>query len=214
MTHATNGKIATALIELEEHQVAELIAQQLAAGTSPATLLDEMRQGMNEIGNRFAGGTYFLTDLIMAAEIFGKAMKTIEPRLTNDTGEAVGEVVVATVKGDVHDIGKNVVVAMLRGADFRVHDLGVDVPPQRIIEKIKETGAGVLGLSALLTTSFDSMKTTIDALTQAGLRDRVKVLVGGGPVDERVRAYVGADACGHDAQEAVSLARRFAAVEV
>ncbi len=214
MSQATNGKLASALIELEEQQVAAMVAQQLSAGTPPLTILDEMRRGMTEIGDRFASGTYFLTDLIMAAEIFGKVMKEVEPRLTGDRGGAAGDVVFATVKGDVHDIGKNIVVAMLRGADFRVHDLGVDVPPERIVEKLKETHAGVLGLSALLTTSFDSMKATVEAMRQAGLRDRVKVMVGGGPVDERVRAYVGADACGHDAQQAVSLARQFAAVEV
>jgi methylmalonyl-CoA mutase cobalamin-binding domain/chain len=214
MIQATNGNLASALLELEEKDVERLVSDELARGVPPETILEEMRQGMTEIGNRFAGGTYFLTELIMAAEIFGQTMKKIEPRLTGGSGGEAGDVVFATVKGDVHDIGKNIIVAMLRGADFRVHDLGVDVPPERIIEKLKETGAGVLGLSALLTTSFDSMKATVEALARAGLRDHVKVMVGGGPVDERVRAYVGADVCGRDAQQAVNLARQFAAVEV
>jgi methanogenic corrinoid protein MtbC1 len=214
MTQATNGKLASALVELEEQQVATLVSEQLAGGVPPLTILDELRRGMTEIGERFAGGTYFLTDLIMSAEIFGKAMKAIEPRLIGESGGKAGGVVIATVKGDVHDIGKNIVVAMLRGADFRVHDLGVDVPPERIVEKLKETGAGVLSLSALLTTSFDSMKATVEAVKQAGLRDRVKIMVGGGPVDERVRAFVGADAYGRDVQQAISLARKFTLVEV
>jgi methanogenic corrinoid protein MtbC1 len=214
MTQATNGKLASALVELEEQQVATLVSEQLAGGVPPLTILDELRRGMTEIGERFAGGTYFLTDLIMSAEIFGKAMKAIEPLLIGESGGKAGGVVIATVKGDVHDIGKNIVVAMLRGADFRVHDLGVDVPPERIVEKLKETGAGVLSLSALLTTSFDSMKATVEAVKQAGLRDRVKIMVGGGPVDERVRAFVGADAYGRDVQQAISLARKFTLVEV
>jgi methylmalonyl-CoA mutase cobalamin-binding domain/chain len=214
MTQATNGQLASALVELEEKQVETLVSEKLAAGVPPVTILEEMRQGMIEIGDRFAGGTYFLTELIMAAEIFGQTMKKIEPRLTGESGGEAGEVVFATVKGDIHDIGKNIVVAMLRGRGFRVHDLGVDVPPERIVEKLQETGAGILGLSALLTTSFDSMKTTVEAVRQAGLRDRVKIMVGGGPVDERVRAFVGADVCGRDAQQAVSLARQYAAVEV
>jgi len=210
----TNGRLASALVELEEQQVAALVSEQLAGGVPPLTILDEMRRGMTEIGERFASGTYFLTDLIMSAEIFGKVMKEIEPRLTGGSGGKAGDVVVATVKGDIHDIGKNIVVAMLRGADFRVHDLGVDVAPERIVAKLEESGASVLGLSALLTTSFDSMKATVEAVKKAGLRDRVKIMVGGGPVDERVRAFVGADAYGRDAQQAISLARKFTVVEV
>jgi len=214
MAQATDNKLATALVELEEDRVTALVSEQLATGVPPLTILDQMRQGMNEIGERYAAGTYFLTELIMAAEIFSKVMKEIEPRLTGEAGGRAGDVVFATVKGDVHDIGKNVVVAMLRGADFRVHDLGVDVPPERIIETLKQTDARLLGLSALLTTSFDSMKTTVEAIRQAGLRDQVKVMIGGGPVDESVRAYVGADAYGRDAQQAVNLARQFVATEV
>ncbi len=214
MAQATDNKLATALVELEEDKVSALVSEQLAAGMPPLAILEQMRQGMNEIGERYATGAYFLTELIMAAEIFSKVMKEIEPRLTGEAGGQVGDVVFATVKGDVHDIGKNVVVAMLRGADFRVHDLGVDVPPERIIETLKQTNARLLGLSALLTTSFDSMKTTVEAVRRAGLRDQVKIMIGGGPVDERVRAFVGADAYGRDAQQAVSLARQFVAVEV
>ncbi len=214
MTQPTKGKLASALVELEEKEVETLVSAKLASGVPPVTILEEMRQGMVEIGDRFAGGTYFLTDLIMAAEIFGQTMKKIEPLLDGESGGTAGEVVFATVKGDVHDIGKNIVVAMLRGAGFRVHDLGVDVPPERIVEKLKETSAHLLGLSALLTTSFDSMKATVEAVKRAGLRDRVKIMIGGGPVDERVRAFVGADVCGRDAQQAVSLMRQHAAVEV
>lgn len=213
MTQAINGKLSSALVELEEQQVATLVSQQLAAGVPPPTILDEMRRGMSEIGERFAAGTYFLTDLIMSAEIFRKAMVEIEPRLTGESGGKWGDVVFATVKGDIHDIGKNIVVAMLRGAGFRVHDLGVDVPPERIVEKLKETGAPLLGLSGLITTAFDSMKDTVEALARDGLRGRVKVVIGGGLVNEEVRVYSGADAWGKDVNEAVALCRKFMEVQ-
>jgi len=213
MTQATNGKLSSSLVELEEQQVEMLVSQQLAAGVPPLTILDEMHRGMSEIGERFGAGTYFLTDMIMGAEIFRKAMEQIEPRLSEEAGGEVGEVVFATVKGDIHDIGKNIVVAMLRGAGFRVHDLGVDVPPERIVEKLEETGAPLLGLSGLITTAFDSMKDTVEALTQAGLRDKVKVMIGGGLVNEEVRVYSGADACGKDVNQAVALCRKFMEVQ-
>lgn len=214
MTQATNGELAHALVELEEEHVATLVSRQLAGGVAPVIILAEMRQGMTEVGNRFADGTYFLTELIMAATIFGQAMKKIEPQLAGQSSSDGGDVVFATVKGDIHNLGKDIVVAMLRSAGFRVHDLGVDVPPERIVEKLNETGAGLLGLSALLTTSFDSMKATVQAVEKAGLRDRVKIMVGGGPVDERVCAFVGADAYGHDVQDAIGLARQLTALEV
>jgi methylmalonyl-CoA mutase cobalamin-binding domain/chain len=213
MTQATQGQLTSALVELEEDQVGSLIAQGLAGGTPPLGLVEQLRQGMLAIGERYAGGTYFLSELIMAGEIFKSAMRQLEPLLAGKDDGQAGQVVMATVKGDIHDIGKDIVVAMLRGAGYRVHDLGVDVAAERIIQALRETGAGVLGLSALITTSFDSMKTTVEALTQAGLREQVKIMIGGGPVDEKVRAYVGADAFGRDAQDAVRLAGELTKVE-
>ncbi len=214
MTQEADGQLTSALVELDEERVMKLVSDQLASGVPPLTMVDHMRQGMNAIGERFAKEEYFLSELIMAAEIFGTAMKTIEPHLPTGGQGGYGDVVFATVKGDVHDIGKNIVVAVLRGAGFRVHDLGVDVPSEKIIARIKETNAHIVGLSALITTSYDSMKATIEAIAQAGLRDQVKIMIGGGPTDERVRAYVGADALGRDVQDAVKLARQFAGVEV
>lgn len=214
MAHEADGQLTSALVELDEEQVTKLVSDQLASGVPPLTIVDQMRQGMNAIGERFAKEEYFLSELIMAAEIFGTAMKTLEPHLSTESQGGYSDVVFATVKGDVHDIGKNIVVAVLRGAGFRVHDLGVDVPPEKIIATIKETDAHIVGLSALITTSYDSMKATIEAIAQAGLRDQVKIMIGGGPTDERVRTYVGADALGHDVQDAVKLARQFAGVEV
>ncbi len=214
MGEVNESKLTRALVDLDEQQVSALVSAELAEGVPPLTILEEMRNGMTEIGQLFANSTYFLTELIMAADIFARAMKQIEPHLMRETTGQAGTIIFATVHGDVHDIGKNIVVAMLRGADFRVHDLGVDVPPEKIIETLQETGAHVLGLSALLTTSFASMKQTVDALKKAGLRDNIKVMIGGGPVDERVCHYVGADAFGRNPQEAIMLARQLAGLEV
>jgi len=214
MVNETDGQLTSALVELDEERVTKSVSDQLAGGVPALAIVEQLRQGMTTIGERFANKEYFLSELIMAAEIFGAAMKTIEPHLSSESQVGYADVVFATVKGDVHDIGKNIVVAVLRGAGFRVHDLGVDVPPEKIIAKIKETNAPIVGLSALITTSYDSMKATIEAIAQAGLRDQVKIMVGGGPTDERVRAFVGADALGRDVHDAVQLARQFAGVEV
>lgn len=202
------NELFSALVELDENRVDAQVDDLIANGVEAAEILEQMRFGMNEIGERFSAGTYFLSELIMAAEIFSDQMKKIEPLLSGDGSMEKGDIVIATVKGDVHDIGKNIVTAMLRGNGFRVHDLGIDVPPDRIVEKLNETGAPILGLSALLTTSFESMKDTLEAVSAAGLRSKVKVLIGGGPTDERVRTHVGADAVGADAHQAVLLANR------
>ena len=134
----------------------------------------------------------------------------LAPHLTTGDGEeSKGAVVVGTVQGDIHDIGKNIVVTLLRSARYDVHDLGVDVPPARFVETVRDTGATVVGLSGLLTTSFDPMKETVDALAAAGLRDQVKVMIGGGPVTDKVVAYTGADVMGADAMDAVHLCNQW-----
>ncbi|MGB8647818.1 MAG: cobalamin-dependent protein [Anaerolineae bacterium] len=208
------NQLTTAFVELDERQVSQLISTALTAGAPPASIIEDMRSGMIEIGKRFAGGHYFLTELIMAADIFARAMSQIEPHLGGASASRAGDIVFATVQGDMHDIGKNIVVALLRAADFRVYDLGVDVSPDRIVKKLEESGAHLLGLSALLTTSFISMKETVEALKQAGIRDEVRVMIGGGPVDERVLRYVGADAFGRNPQDAIVIARQLMGLEV
>jgi 5-methyltetrahydrofolate--homocysteine methyltransferase len=202
-------ELFSALVELKEDQASALVDDLISNNVAATEILEQMRRAMTEVGERFGAGTIFLTEMILAAEIFGNQMKKIEPLLIGEGGGDKGQVVIATVKGDVHDIGKNVVVAMLRGTGFQVHDLGVDVPADRIIAKLKETGSTLLGLSGLLTTSFTSMKETIDALTEAGLTPGVKTMIGGGPTDERVLAHTGADAVGYDAQQAVLLAAKY-----
>jgi 5-methyltetrahydrofolate--homocysteine methyltransferase len=209
MTKSGIEQVKAALVELDETRTIDLVQQHLEENTPAAELLDSLQTAMGTVGERFAKGEYFLAELIMAAEIFSRAMTHIEPKLTSGSVEKLGQVVFATVKGDVHDLGKNIVVAMLQSNGFEVHDLGVDVPVDTIIDKVKETGASVIGLSALLTTTYPYMKDVITELERAGLRDKVKVMIGGAPVDERVRQFSGADARGRDAIEAVALARQF-----
>jgi methanogenic corrinoid protein MtbC1 len=204
------NELATAVADLDEGKVQELIDAALAGGASPSALLDECRNGMILIGQRYESGEYFLSDLIMAGEIFKTAASGLAAH-GGTGGLSKGTVVLGTVKGDIHDIGKDIVVTMLRGAGYDVEDLGVDVPAAKFIEAVKATGATVVGLSGLLTISFDPMKETVAALKATGLP--VKVMIGGGPITEQVRRYVGADALGADAQAAVALAGQWLAAK-
>jgi methanogenic corrinoid protein MtbC1 len=161
------------------------------------------------VGKRFEENTYFISDLMMAGELFKQAGEILGTKMDLSGDASREKVVVGTVKGDIHDIGKDLVVGMLKAANYDVYDLGVDVPPEKFIEVLKETGALVLGLSALITTAFESMKDTVDAIKEAGIRSQVKIMIGGGPVNQEVVAYSGADDWGADAQEAVTLCNRF-----
>ena len=191
--------------ELEEQDVLALVKKELDAGTDPLAILEAGREGMAIVGSRFEAKEYFVSELMMAAEIFRELTALVAPRMKAGTAPSRGVVVFGTVQGDIHDIGKNIVVSMLRGAGYDVRDQGIDVPAAKFVAALKETGATVLGLSGLITMSYDGMKATIEALKAAGLRDKVKVMIGGGLINEEVRAYVGADAWGHNANEAVTL---------
>jgi 5-methyltetrahydrofolate--homocysteine methyltransferase len=201
------GGLPQLLANLEEDGVLSLVQKRLEQGEDPMALVEECRAGMALVGERYEKGEYFLADLVMSSEIFKNAMSFIEPRLKDGLGtKSLGTVVIGTAQGDIHDIGKNIVTAMLRSSGFQVHDLGVDVPPQAFVDKVRETGAPLVGISVLLTTSFGAMKQTIEELRAAG---STRILVGGGPVNETVVTHVGADAWGKDAMEAVSLCKKF-----
>jgi len=195
----------TAISDLEEDQVLDLVHQRLAAGEEPLAILNDCREGMALVGKRYEAGEYYVSDLIMAGEIFKQATALVSTMFTEGAGEERGVVVVGTVKGDIHDIGKDLVVSLLKANGYQVIDLGVDVPAAAFVEAVQANNAPVVGLSGLLTISFDAMKDTVAALEAAGLRPGVKVMIGGGPVTEQVRQYAGADAVGADAQAAVTL---------
>jgi methanogenic corrinoid protein MtbC1 len=198
--------------ELEEDSLLAAVKKSLAAGDDPMSIVEACRAGMEEVGNRFTAGEYFVSELIVSAELFNGVMKVIGPKLSAnaDSGPRT-RVVMGTVKGDVHDIGKDIVVAMLRCNGFEVYDVGIDAAPQVFVDKVRDTGAKIVGLSGLLTLAFGPMEDTVKALKAAGLNARV--MIGGGMTDEMVREKVGADAWGHDAMEAVRLARSFSEVK-
>jgi methanogenic corrinoid protein MtbC1 len=200
-------EIQNALAELNEDLALQLVKDALAAKVPAFDILKACQDGMTDVGKRFECQDYFVSDLMMSGEIFKQIGALLEPELKAGGSRTVGKVVFGTVKGDIHDIGKDIVVNMLKSSNFEVIDLGVDVPTEKFVSAIKESGATVLGMSGLLTLAFDSMKSTVEALQVAGLREQVKVMIGGGPVDGSVCKFVGADDWGADAQHAVRLAK-------
>lgn len=203
------GDLTQAIADLKEEEALRIVKERLEAGEDPLKILEDARAGLEIVGKRFASGEYFIPDLIYSGEIMSQITEIVKPKIGEVQPEAkkLGKIVFGTVAGDIHDIGKNIVVFMLEVNGFEVYDLGVDVPPEKFVEKVKETGATILGLSGFLTLAFDSMKRTIEALKEAGLREKVKVMIGGGQVTEEVRKYTGADAYGKDAMAAVTIAK-------
>ncbi|MBU1700897.1 MAG: corrinoid protein [Candidatus Eisenbacteria bacterium] len=184
----------------------------LGSGVEPEDLLNiALIPGMDEIGRRFEAGLCFLPELLIAVRAMKAAMSHIRPRLAASNVKPVGKVVIGTITGDLHDIGKNIVAAMLEGAGFEVIDLGLDVPPERFIDAVRSGGAHLVGMSALLATTMPMMKGVIEALDNAGLRDQVKVMVGGAPMTQKFSDEIGADGYAADARGAVVLARHLIA---
>lgn len=203
-----SGELVKFISDLQEGEALRSVEASLSKGVDPKTLLDEAKEGMNIVGRRFSEGTYFIPDLMFSGEILKGIVKILEPHLKKGTEtQRRGKVIVGTVTGDIHDIGKDLVVFMLDVNGFEVVDLGIDVPIERFVKTIQESGSRVVGLSGFLTLAFQSMKDTIDAIEKAGLRDKVKIMIGGGQVDDHVKKFTGADAYGKDAMEAVALAK-------
>ena len=204
------GEIGKALGELRYDDVVTKVKKAIEAGRDPLAILDECRSGMDQVGERYSTGEYFLAELIMSADIFKEVAGLLEPLLMEDQQDSsLGSVVIATPKGDIHDIGKNIVATLLKVAGFEVHDLGVDVPPEVIVDKVAETQAKVVALSALVTPTFESMKKVVDLLNERNLRERRYVIIGGGPTTSRVRDFVGADAWSLDPNIGVNMCRDF-----
>jgi len=201
-------ELTNAVADLEEQEALKLTQDKLDRGDDPQGVLDESRKGMELVGKRFSEGEYFLPELIYSGEIFKAIAEIVKPKLKQEVGaKRIGKCIIGTVAGDIHDIGKDIVVFMLDVSGFEVYDLGVDVPAQKFVDKIKETGAPIVALSGFLTLAFDSMKETVEAIKAAGLRDKVKIMIGGGQIDEEIKKYAGADAYGRDAMTGVELAK-------
>jgi methanogenic corrinoid protein MtbC1 len=200
----------TLLADLEEDEVIKLVKQRLEAGEEALAILEDSRKAMEVVGNRFADGKYFIPELVYSGELLKQITELVKPHLVK-SGETkhLGKVVIGTVAGDIHDIGLNIVEFMLSVNGFEVYNLGVDVPAGKFVEKMKETKAPVLGLSGFLTLAFDAMKDTVVALETAGIRDKMKIMIGGGQMDDAVVKYAKADAYGKDAMAAVFLAKKW-----
>lgn len=207
--------LINAIGDLKEEEALKLVKMMLDAGEDPFKIMECVRKGMEIVGNRFANSEYFISDLIYSGEILKAITALIKPKLAAKEAQPkkLGKVVIGTVAGDIHDIGLDIVAFMLEINGFEVYNLGVDVPEEKFVEKIKETGATIVGLSGFLTLAFDSMKRTVEAIEKAGLRNKVKIMIGGGQITEEVRRYVGADAYGKDAMEAVALAKKWVGVK-
>lgn len=209
-----SGELTKAIVDLEEDKALKLVKEKLDSSEDPNSILVECREGMELVGERFGKGEYFLPELIYSAEIFKEITEIVKPKLQKEVpAEHIGKCIIGTVAGDIHDIGKDIVAFMLDMNGLEVYDLGVDVPPQKFVDAIKETQAPIVALSGFLTLAFDAMKETVEAIEAAGLRDEVKIMIGGGQIDDKIREYAGADAYGQDAMVAVSLAKTWLGVK-
>jgi trimethylamine corrinoid protein len=198
------------LADLKEDEALAITKQRLEAREDPNAILADARKGMSIVGERFTKAEYFIPDLIFSGEILKEVTDLVKPHLTATSPQKrIGKVILGTVAGDIHDIGLNIVDFMLDSNGFEVFNIGVDVPSQKFVDKILETKAPIVALSGFLTLAFDSMKDTVKAIESAGLRNNVKIMIGGGQIDDQVKIYTGADAYGKDAVEAVTLAKKW-----
>jgi 5-methyltetrahydrofolate--homocysteine methyltransferase len=198
--------LTDAIVGMREDEAMGLVTSMLEGGTEPTEVLEQAKAAMTVLGERFECEEAFIPELIMGGEIMKNIAAELAPHLKGTGGDATrGTVVIGTVQGDIHDIGKDIVVMMLGINGYEVHDLGVDVPIESFVSAIKEHEAGIVGLSGLLTLAFDSMKATVDGLETAGLREKVKIMVGGAPADAQVQDYTGADGWGNDVGQALKL---------
>ena len=201
-------QLVQTIADMREEEALDLVRAMVKEGVEPLAILDAVKQAMAIVGERYEKGVYFLPELMLSGEMLNQITDILKPELAKlPEVKREGKVLMGTVEGDIHDIGKNIVTFMLDVNGFDVLDLGVDVSSQKYVEAIRDFQPQVVGLSGFLTLAFDTMKETIEAIQAAGLRDQVKIMVGGGQMDDQVRAYTGADAYGRDAMAAVKLAK-------
>jgi methanogenic corrinoid protein MtbC1 len=201
-----NDKLISNMADLMEDETIAMVKELVSSGTDPMSILDDASSAMALVGKRFETGEYFIPDLMMAGEILKGISDIVKPLLEKEgPAKKKGKVLIGTVAGDIHDIGTDIVQFMLDVSGYDVLNIGIDVPVPTFVEKIKEFKPVVVGLSGFLTLAFDSMKKTVEAIEEAGLRKDVKIMIGGGQMDDEIRKYVKADAYGKDAMAAVTL---------
>jgi methanogenic corrinoid protein MtbC1 len=202
--------LVSTLADLKEEEVLAIAQKRLDSGDDPLKILGDARKGVAIVGQRYQDGEYFIPELVYSGEILKAIVEMVKPKLAKGAEvERLGKVIIGTVAGDIHDIGKDIVTFMLDVNGFEVYDLGVDVPAKEFVDKIKEVKPDVVGLSGFLTVSFESMKETVQSIKDENLRDKVKIMIGGGTLDDKVREYVDADAFGRFASDAISLAQKW-----
>jgi 5-methyltetrahydrofolate--homocysteine methyltransferase len=203
-------KLVNAIADMREADALKLAKEMVEGGSDPLAILGAAREAMGIVGQRYEEGTYFLPELILAGVMLNQIAEMVKPQMAKAAEvKRHGKVLIGTVEGDIHDIGKDIVVFMLDVNGFDVLDLGVDVPPEKFVEAIKDFKPQVVGLSGFLTLAFDAMKDTVEAIKKAGQRDKVKIMIGGGQISEEIRKHTGADAYGKDAMVGVSLAKEW-----
>jgi len=202
-------ELVDAMVGMKEEEAISIAKNLIEKGEDPLKIFGACREAMDAVGKRFEKGEFFLPELMMAGEMLRQISEILKPLFKEDapSEEKAGKVIIATVAGDIHDIGKDIVVLMLDVNGFDVLDLGIDVPADKIVDAIKDFQPSVVGLSGFLTLAFDSMKETVEKIKDAGLRNNIKIMIGGGQIDEEIVKHSGADAFGKDAMEAVKLAQ-------
>lgn len=191
-------ELLDAIADLDEEKAIALVEERISAGDTPLKIVEVCKRGVEIVGRRYGKGEYYLSDLIMSEEIMKGIMNIVEPLILDNVPTNGMTIVLGTIEGDIHDLGKNIILYLLRSSGFKVHDLGVDVSPEDFVRAVNETKAPILGISVLLTFCIGSVKKVVDLLEEAGLRDQVKVVVGGYPVNELVKDYTGVDYYAND----------------
>ena len=205
-----SDKLVEVISNMREQEALEITRELLDGGKNPIEILDASSNAMEIVGKRFEAGEYFLPELMMAGEMLKQISEIVKPKIKgNENSNKRGRVLIGTVRGDIHDIGKDIVTFLLEVNGFEVRDIGIDVPPEKFVEEIKDFRPQVVGMSGLLTLAYDAMKDTVRAIEEAGQREGLKIMIGGGQMSEKVREYIGADALGKDAIEGVNLAKRW-----
>ncbi|SPF54043.1 putative cobalamin binding protein [Candidatus Desulfosporosinus infrequens] len=201
-------ELQLAMADLDEEKTLLLVKIRINAGYTPMEIVESCRRGIEVVGTKYSDSHYYLSDLIMSEEIFKEVMQILEPHIPVDDSNKGFTIIMGTIEGDIHDLGKNIIIYLLRSLGFQVYDLGVDVTPERFVQAVNETQASILGISVLLSFCVGSIKKVVDLLIEVGLRDKVKVIVGGYPVNREVKEFTGADFCANDLTEAIKIYRQ------
>jgi len=200
-----DDQLRQAMAELDEDKVLSLVGEKIKLGSSAMEIVECCRQGVEEVGKKYSDGEYFLSDLVMSKQIFSGIMKIVEPYIPASQCNHRCSIVIGTIEGDIHDLGKDIMIYLLRSYGFKVYDLGIDVPPEKFVQAVNETGTSILGISVLLSFCVGSVKKVVELLEESGLREKVKIIVGGYQANPLVKEFSGADFYADNVAEALKI---------